>query len=96
MVVSQQLIPTIDKKRVLACEILVATQAIKALIREDNVHQIDNYIKSGKQDGMIRMDDSLINLYNKNIISYENLIKYSIDQKQVTQTVGVKSNQPNL
>ena len=41
-VVSQQLIPTIDKKRILACEILIATQAIKALIREDNVHQIDN------------------------------------------------------
>ena len=42
------------------------------------------------------MDDSLINLYDKNIITYEDLIKYSIDQKQVIQTVGVKSNQPNL
>ena len=53
-VVSQQLVPTKEGKRVLACEILIATPAIRALIREDNIHQIDNYIKSGKKDGMIK------------------------------------------
>ena len=42
------------------------------------------------------MDDSLIELYNSNIISYDDTIKYAIDQKQVTQTIGVKPKQPNL
>ena len=95
-IISQQLIPTIDKKRSLACEILIANPAIRALIREDNIHQIDNYIKSGTQEGMIRMDDSLIELYKSNIISYDDALKYAIDQKQVSQTIGVKPKQPNL
>ena len=80
-IISQQLIPNIDGKRSLACEILIATQAIKALIREDNVHQIDNYIKSGKKDGMIKMDDSILELHRIGEISDEDAIKYAIDQK---------------
>ena len=95
-IISQQLVPTVNNKRSLACEILIANPAIRALIREDNIHQIDNYIKSGKQEGMIRMDDSLIQLYNSNIISYDHTLKYAIDQKQVAQTIGEKPKQPNL
>ena len=48
----------------MACEILIATSAIRSLIRENNVHQIDSYIKSGSNEGMILMDDSLMKLFN--------------------------------
>ena len=68
-VVAQQLIPTKDGKRTLACEVMIANQAIRAVIRENNIHQIDNYIKSGGNDGMILMDDSLIELYQNGIIN---------------------------
>ena len=82
-IISQQLIPNIENERSLALEILVNTPSIKALIRENNIHQIDNYIKSGRSEGMIRMDDSLLELFKMGEISSENTLKYSIDQKAV-------------
>ena len=82
-VVAQQLIPNKIGERSLATEVLISTPAIQSLIRENNVHQIDNYIKSGKNEGMIRMDDSLLNLFKMGEISSDDVLKYSIDQKAV-------------
>ena len=76
-IISQQLIPNVENERSLAMEILVNTPSIKALIRENNIHQIDNYILSGAQDGMIRMDDSILALYNDNLITKENALHYA-------------------
>ena len=95
-VVAQQLIPTNDGKRALACEILIANSAIKALIRENNVHQINSYIKSGSNEGMILMDDSLKKLFNDGIISQDNMIEYAIDAKSMTQSSGSVPKQPNI
>ena len=76
-VLSQQLIPNIENGRSLALEILINTPSIKALIRENNIHQIDNYILSGAKDGMIRMDDSILSLYNDNLITKDNALYYA-------------------
>lgn len=78
-IISQQLIPNKDKKRSLAVEVLINTPSIKSLIRENNIHQIDNYILSGLKDGMIRMDDSLLKLYNEGLISKEDALNYAIN-----------------
>ena len=76
-ILSQQLIPNIENGRSLALEILINTPSIKALIRENNIHQIDNYILSGAKDGMVRMDDSILALYNDNLITKDNALYYS-------------------
>ena len=76
-VISQQLIPNIENGRSLALEILINTPSIKALIRENNIHQLDNYILSGAKDGMIRMDDSILELYNDNFITKESALSYA-------------------
>tara|TARA_B110000438_G_scaffold296127_1_gene340319 strand:- start:1243 stop:2301 length:1059 start_codon:yes stop_codon:yes gene_type:complete len=76
-VLSQQLIPNIENGRSLALEILINTPSIKALIRENNIHQIDNYILSGAKDGMIRMDDSILSLYNDNLITKDIALYYA-------------------
>ena len=76
-IISQQLIPNIENNRSLALEILINTPAIKAVIRENNIHQIDNYILSGSKDGMMRMDDSILNLYNENFITKEDALSYA-------------------
>ena len=76
-VISQQLIPNVDNGRSLALEILINTPSIKALIRENNIHQIDNYLLSGAKDGMVRMDDSILALYNDNLITKDNALYYS-------------------
>lgn len=76
-VISQQLIPTVDKKMRAAFEIMVVNNAIRTQIRENKTHQIPNSIASGKNVGMISMDDSILALYKNGIISKENAILYA-------------------
>lgn len=88
-VISQQLIPTIDgKSRVVALEIMVATPAIRNLIREGKTHQIQTSIQTGSAHGMITMDKSLVSLYKKRQISLENLMQYCVDEQQVKKDIG--------
>lgn len=62
-IVSQTLVPTADKKgRVAAMEILKATDAICALIREGKIFQIPNSIATGRSEGMYTLDQNLATL----------------------------------
>lgn len=71
-VVSQQLIPRADKKGVVvAYEILFITSAISNLIREAKTFQIPSIIQTGKKLGMRLMDDSLLELLQKGLITKE-------------------------
>ncbi|MBF0406810.1 MAG: type IV pilus twitching motility protein PilT [Candidatus Riflebacteria bacterium] len=71
-IVCQQLLPNVEKKgRVLAYEILIATPAVRRLIRENKLSQIDTFIQTGSEHGMISMDKCLKDLYQKGIISYD-------------------------
>ena len=71
-VVSQQLLPTPDKKgRVVAAEVLVATPAVRNLIREGKTHQIYTSMQAGGKFGMQVMDQHLAELVKKGKITYE-------------------------
>lgn len=71
-IISQVLLPRVDKEgRILATEILIATSAIRALIREQRTEQIPSSIQTGAQFGMQSMDKALKELYQKGLISYE-------------------------
>ncbi|MEG1779371.1 MAG: PilT/PilU family type 4a pilus ATPase, partial [Oscillospiraceae bacterium] len=76
-VVSQQLIPTKNGGIVPAFEIMLMNNAIRNMIRESKVHQIDSVIYSSANDGMITMDASILNLYQQGIISKDNALLYS-------------------
>jgi twitching motility protein PilT len=74
-IISQQLLPTIDgKARVAAFEVMIATSAISNLIREEKTHQIDTAIQTGSKLGMQTLDNSLLNLYRRGLISQEVLM----------------------
>lgn len=71
-VLSQQLLPTKDGKgRVVAVELMIATSAIRNLIREGKVHQIASAMQAGKKFGMQTMDASLAHLVSTNQVAYE-------------------------
>ena len=71
-VVCQQLLKTSDGDgRVVASEVMIATPAIKNLIREGKVHQMYSMIQAGKQHGMVTMDQSLATLVQKGKVSYQ-------------------------
>ncbi|MBO8159241.1 type IV pilus twitching motility protein PilT [Thermosyntropha sp.] len=73
-IVSQQLVPRIDGKgRVVAVEVLVATPAVRNLIRENKIHQIYSVLQTSAGTGMITMEKSLRSLYDRGLISLEEL-----------------------
>ena len=80
--ISQQLIPTADKKsRVAAFEVMHSTPAIKNLIREAKSPQINSTIQTSKKLGMQTMDDAIFDLYMKGDIDKENAVSYAQDSQ---------------
>ncbi len=80
-IVSQQLIPTMDGSgRVLALEYLVNTPAVSNCIREGKTFMLGGIMQTGKNVGMITMDDSLKDLYNQGLISQDECMSRAEDQ----------------
>ena len=80
-IISQQLVETVDGDRTAALEIMVATPAIKNLIREGKTHQIESSIQTGSKYGMRTMDMELANLYREGIITQETAMNSAIDRE---------------
>jgi len=89
-VLSQTLLPRRDGKgRVLSLEIMVPNTAIRALIRDDKVHQIYSQMQMGQEKfGMQTMNQSLFSLYHKQIISLEDAISRSLDIEEFKEMVA--------
>ena len=69
-IIAQVLFKRIDRKgRCVALEILIATSAVRNLIREAKTHQIPSMIQTGKKYGMQLLDDAIMDLYNRGWIS---------------------------
>jgi twitching motility protein PilT len=87
-IVSQQLVQKNNGSgRVCAMEIMVATPAIRNLIREGKTHQIDSIIQTGRMSNMITMDSSLEELYKNGLISLEEAIKHATNKNIFENTL---------
>ncbi len=88
-VVSQQLLPGVNGDLVPAFEIMHTNNAIRSLIREGKVHQIDNAIAAGgREEGMISMDQSILNLYKAGKITEETALNYADNPEQLRRRLG--------
>lgn len=86
-VVSQQLVPTVDGKVVPALEIMTVTPAIRNMIRDNKVHQIDGLIYSSVKEDMISMDTSLMNLCKSGKISRDTALKYATNPDMLSKKI---------
>ncbi len=77
------------KGRSMAAEILVVTPAIRALIRDDKIHQIYSAMQSGKRHGMQTMNDALYQLYTNRDIAIEEALRVSSDPVELARMCGV-------
>ena len=83
-VISQQLLPAADgNSRVLACEILFNTPAVANLIREAKTFQIPTIIQTSRKEGMLLMDDCILELLKKGRITLETALFYAEDPERV-------------
>lgn len=78
-VISQQLIRTENADVVPAFEVMTVNSAIRNMIRESKVHQIDTVIQASASEGMITMDTSLYNLYKKGDISKNEALVHAVN-----------------
>ena len=76
---SQRLVPMIGGGRIAAAEIMIATPAVRNIIREGKTHQMDAVIQTGAEFGMQSMDRTLVNLVHAGTISYEEARNYAVD-----------------
>ncbi len=89
LVISQQLVPWDDGEgRSLAVEILLATPAVKALIRENKIHQIPSAIQTGSTLGMKTMGSSLAEMVASGEISRETAQAWSIEKDELRNSMG--------
>ena len=77
MVISQQLVPTVDGKQVPVFEIMTITPAIRNMIRDNKVPQIDGIVYSSNKEEMHSMDFGLLNLYKDGRITAETALSYA-------------------
>ena len=82
-VVSQRLIPQIGGGRIAAAEILVATPAVRNIIREGKTHQLEAVIQTGTEFNMQSMDKTLVNLIHNGTISYDDARMVAVDQDEL-------------
>lgn len=88
-VITQTLLPRAKGRgRAMAVEIMVATPAIRALIRDDKIHQIYSAMQSGKKHGMQTMNDSLYQLYVQREILMEDALRCSPDPNALMRMAG--------
>jgi twitching motility protein PilT len=88
-VITQTLLPKAKGRgRAMAAEILVCTPAVRALIRDDKIHQIYSTMQSGKKYGMQTMNDALYQLYINREVAEEECLRASHDPNEFLRMIG--------
>jgi twitching motility protein PilT len=88
-VACQSLVPRASGSgRIAAVEIMLASGAVKNLVREGKIYQLPNVIRTSHDVGMISMDEALVELYKKEIIKLDSVMQFCSDRKEVENILG--------
>lgn len=82
-IVSQRLVPRVNGGLIPAVEVMMANSAVRNLIRENKVHELDLVIETSSREGMISLNRSLVDLVRKGEVSLENAVLYSLNPKEL-------------
>lgn len=85
-IIAQELLPSVDRStRVLAYELLIASGAVRNIIRENNKHMLETLIQTGGRDGMLLMDSCIYDLYCRAVISYDTALSRARNPERMTK-----------
>ena len=88
-VLCQVLVPRANGSgRVAAVEIMLANPPVRNLIREGKIYQLPNVIRTHREIGMISLDETLVSLYLKRVITGETLLAFCNDRQEVEKLIG--------
>ena len=82
---SQRLVPRISGGLIPSYELLIANTAVRNLIRENRIHEIDIVIETSREAGMVSLNQSLLDLVRRGEITMENAIQYSNSPKSLKE-----------
>lgn len=89
-VVSQQLVPDVDGKMIPVFEIMTVTPAIRNMIRDNKVPQIEGIVYSADTADMVSMDNSLFRLVKEGAITRETAMAYAVNIEMLSRKLGIK------
>jgi twitching motility protein PilT len=87
-VISQRLIPRTGGGQVAAFEVLIATNAMRNLVREGKTHQIRNVVATGAKEGMRTLEVSLSELVSSGDITLDQAVAHSLFPKEIRPTLA--------
>lgn len=87
-VISQQLLPTTNGGLAPAFEIMHLNNAVRSMVRDSRIHQIDSVIQTSAGEGMISMDESILRLYKAGRITRETAIRHAMNLEQLQRKMG--------
>ncbi len=87
-VVSQQLLPDVQGGQASAFEIMRMTGAVRSMLRDCKTHQIPGAIAAGAADGMVSMDQSILDLYRQGRITRETALEQADNPEQLLRRMG--------
>jgi twitching motility protein PilT len=87
-IIAQRLVPKIGGGMVAAFEVLIATNAVRNLIREGRSNQLQNVMLTNSREGMQTLENSLAALVQEGIVTFEDALKASAHPKELTRLVG--------
>jgi twitching motility protein PilT len=87
-IVSQQLVPSVQGGEAPAFEVVVCNNAVRNMIRESNIHQMESIVYSSASEGMITMDTSLLNLVKEGRITPETAVQAAMNKEQMQKRLG--------
>ena len=90
-VVSQQLVPAKDGSLIPAFEVMAVTPAVRNMIRESKAHQLDNVISSSAADGMISMDQSLLQLVKAGRIGVDAALGHCVNSEWLRKRLALNA-----
>jgi twitching motility protein PilT len=82
-VISMQLVPGVNGQQIAAFEVMTVTPAIRNMIRENKIPQIEGALYSSNKEDMISMDNSLFNLYKAGSITKETSLEYATNPEML-------------
>ena len=85
----QVLVPRVDGSgRIAAVEVMLGNPAVKSLIREGKIYQLPNVIRTHRDMGMISLDEALVEIYLKGLISGKSVLDSCNDRQEVEKLIG--------
>lgn len=88
-IIAQDLLPCADRStRVLAYELLIANNAVRNLIRENNKHMLETAMQTGGKDGMVLMDACIYDLYCRALITYDTALSRARQPDRMVKRAG--------